>query len=69
MLSNHNIQYKVAWLLLLHQDTQDLIQKMLSDLFQERPADIIQYMSRWLEAEKKRRDEKEQEQKQLIEQQ
>jgi len=69
MLSNHNIQYKVAWLLLLHQDTQDLIQKMLSDLFQERPADIIQYMSRWLEAEKKRRDEKDQEQKQLIEQQ
>lgn len=54
----------VSGRLLLLQDTQDLIQKMLADLFQERPSDIIQYMVRWLETEKKRREEKEQEQKQ-----
>lgn len=37
---------------------QDTVQKLLADLLQERPADIISYMLQWLEAEQKRRQEK-----------
>lgn len=43
------------------QETQDIVQKLLADLFQERPADTISYMLQWLEAEKKRRQEKQEE--------
>ena len=40
------------------QSTQDLLQRMCADLFQERPADAVSYLMQWLEAEKKRREEK-----------
>lgn len=40
------------------QATQDLLQRMCADLFQERPADTVTYLMQWLEAEKKRREEK-----------
>lgn len=31
---------------------------MCADLFQERPADAVSYLMQWLEAEKKRKEEK-----------
>lgn len=40
------------------QDTQDLLQRLLADLFQERPADPLAYMMAWLAAERKRREER-----------
>lgn len=40
------------------QSTQDLLQRMCADLFQERPADAVSYLMQWLEAEKKRKEEK-----------
>jgi hypothetical protein len=42
------------------QSTQDLLQRMCADLFQERPTDAVAYMMQWLEAEKARREEKQQ---------
>lgn len=42
------------------QGTQDLLQRMCADLFQERPTDAVAYMMQWLEAEKARREEKQQ---------
>lgn len=42
------------------QGTQDLLQRMCADLFQERPNDAVSYMIQWLEAEKARREEKQQ---------
>lgn len=40
------------------QSTQDLLQRMCADLFQERPSDAVGYLMQWLEAEKQRREEK-----------
>lgn len=34
------------------------MQKLLADLFQERPADAVSYMIGWLQAEQQRRQEK-----------
>lgn len=50
-----------AALVLLLQSTQDLLQRMCADLFQERPKDAVQYLMNWLEAEQQRREEKQQE--------
>lgn len=47
-------------LLACMQGTQDLLQRMCADLFQERPTDSIAYLMQWLEAEKARREEKQQ---------
>ncbi len=38
---------------------QDLLQKMLSDVFCERPRDPIAYMLEWLKKEQQRRAEEE----------
>lgn len=48
-------------LITLLQSTQDLLQRMCADLFQERPKDAVQYLMNWLEAEQQRREEKQQE--------
>lgn len=37
-------------------EVQDLLQKMCTDLFTERPAKPLDYMISWLTAEKKRQD-------------
>ena len=42
------------------QATQDLLQRMCADLFQERPHDAVQYMINWLQAEQQRREEQQQ---------
>jgi hypothetical protein len=42
------------------QVTQDLLQRMLADLFQERPADPVRFMQQWLAAEQQRREERQQ---------
>lgn len=40
------------------QSTQDLLQRMCADLFQDRPSDAVGYLMQWLEAERQRREEK-----------
>ncbi len=37
-------------------DLQDLMQKMMADVFTDQPEDPLTYMMTWMETEKRRRD-------------
>ncbi len=39
-------------------DVQDLLQKMLGDVFSSQPEDPLDFMTKWMQAEKKRRADK-----------